>query len=383
MRNSSRSGPISGLLRLPEEAATAGIGRLASVRWSLLLVALMLSVVGSATVHSASAEMPIEYLGRQLAWIGAGLVVFLVTFSLDYARLALFALPVYGASMAMLVLVLLVGQVHGGARSWFGIGSFGVQPSEVAKIATAVLLAHYLAGLEGEYLRVREILVACGIVVLPMALIAVEPDLGGALMFMPMLAAMLLVAGIKRRDLVIAACTVVVAAALGWGFMHTYQRERVLTFLNPQRDPLGAGYQVRQSKIAVGSGELTGRGYMRGTQSQLRFLPARHTDFIFAVLAEEWGFLGVAFVLFLYGTFLFGCAEVAARARDRLGMLLAVGFLATFAFHILYNTAMVVGLAPNTGIPLPFLSYGGSFTLFAFAATGLVLGVDFRRYVNR
>jgi len=194
---------------------------------------------------------------------------------------------------------------------------------------------------------------------------------------------MLLVTGVKKRYLVIAACTAVVVGALGWGLIHDYQRERVLTFLNPARDPLGAGYQVRQSKIAVGSGELVGRGYMRGTQSQLRFLPARHTDFIFAVLAEEWGFLGVAFVLFLYGSFLFGCAEVAARARDRLGMLLAVGFFAIFAFHILWNTGMVVGLAPNSGIPLPFLSYGGSFMLFAFAATGLVLGVDFRRYVNR
>jgi rod shape determining protein RodA len=383
MRSSSRSGPISGLLRLPEEAATAGLGRLANVRWSLLLVALMLSVVGSATVHSASSEMPVEYLGRQLAWVGAGLVVFLVVFSLDYQRIALLALPLYGASVALLVLVLFVGQVRGGSRSWFGFGSFGFQPSEVAKLATAVLLAQYLAGLEREYLSLKEIAIATAIVLLPMALIRVEPDLGGALMFAPMLGAMLLVAGIQKRHLVLAACALVVVGAVGWGFMRPYQRERVLTFMNPARDPLGAGYQVRQSKIAVGSGELTGRGYMQGTQSQLRFLPARHTDFIFAVLAEEWGFLGVAFVLFLYGSFLFGCAEVAARARDRLGMLLAVGFFATFAFHILYNTGMVVGLAPNTGIPLPFLSYGGSFTIFCFAATGMVLGVDFRRYVNR
>ncbi len=383
MRSSSRSGPISGLLRLPEEAATAGIGRLANVRWSLLLTALMLAVVGAATVHSASAEMPVEYLWRQLAWIAAGLVVFLVVFSLDYQRLALLALPLYGIAMGLLVLVLFFGQVRGGARSWFAIGPFGIQPSEVAKIATAILLAQYLAGLEGEYLRLREILTAIGIVLLPVALIVVEPDLGGGLVFVPMLGAMLLVAGIKKRYLVVAGCAALVVGALGWGFMHNYQRERVLTFLNPERDPLGAGYQVRQSKIAVGSGELVGRGYMQGTQSQLRFLPARHTDFIFAVLAEEWGFLGVAFVLFLYGNFLFGCAEVAARARDKLGMLLAVGFFAAFAFHILYNTGMVVGLMPNSGIPLPFLSYGGSFTLFAFAATGLVLGVDFRRYVNR
>jgi rod shape determining protein RodA len=372
---------MSGVFPLSDDRGP--LGRLSNVRWGLLLVALMLSVVGTATVHSASAEMPVGYLTRQLAWVGAGALLFLVLFSIDYQRLALLALPLYAVSLALLVLVMFVGQVRGGARSWFGVGGFGVQPSELAKIGTSVLLARYLAGLEGEYLRLREIAIASVIVLVPMGLLVLQPDLGGALMYLPMLGAMLLVAGIKKRYLVIAAVTLAVGAGIGWGFMHPYQRDRVLTFLNPERDPLGAGYQVRQSKIAVGSGELVGRGYMQGTQSQLRFLPARHTDFIFAVLAEEWGFLGVAFVLFLYGTFLFGCAEVAARARDRLGLLLVVGFLATFGFHILYNTAMVVGLVPITGIPLPFLSYGGSFTLFSFAAVGMVLGVDFRRYVNR
>ena len=374
-------GPMSGVFPLSDDRGP--LGRLSNVRWGLLLVALMLSVVGTATVHSATAEMPVGYLTRQLAWVGAGALLFLVLFSIDYQRLALLALPLYAVSLALLVLVMFVGQVRGGARSWFGVGGFGVQPSELAKIGTAVLLARYLAGLEGEYLRLREIAIATVIVLVPMGLLVMQPDLGGALMYLPMLGAMLLVAGIKKRYLVIAAVTLSVGAGIGWGFMHPYQRDRVLTFLNPERDPLGAGYQVRQSKIAVGSGELLGRGYMQGTQSQLRFLPARHTDFIFAVLSEEWGFLGVAFVLFLYGTFLFGCAEVAARARDRLGLLLVVGFLATFGFHILYNTAMVVGLVPITGIPLPFLSYGGSFTLFCFAAVGMVLGVDFRRYVNR
>lgn len=382
MRSFSPRGPISGILRLPDERG-AGIGRLSNVRWGLLVLALMLGIVGAATVHSASAQMSVEYLPRQLAWLGAGVVLFLLTFSLDYQRLALLALPLYALGLLLLVLVLFVGQVRGGARSWFGIGGLGIQPSELAKIATGILLARYLSGLEGEYLRLREIAIATLIVLVPMALLVVQPDLGGAAMFVPMLAAMLLVAGIKARYLVIAALVMVTVAGVGWGFMHSYQRERVLTFLNPERDPLGAGYQVRQSKIAVGSGELLGRGYLQGTQAQQKFLPARHTDFIFAVLAEEWGFLGVAFVLFLYGSFLFGCAEVAARARDRLGLLLVVGFLATFGFHILYNTAMVVGLVPITGIPLPFLSYGGSFTLYCFAAVGLMLGVDFRRYVNR
>ena len=172
-------------------------------------------------------------------------------------------------------------------------------------------------------------------------------------------------------------------SAAGWAFaLQDYQRERVLTFLSPATDPLGAGYQVRQSKIAVGSGELIGKGYMQGTQSQLRFLPARHTDFIFAVLAEEWGFLGVARARALPLLSVERRAGREPRPRPP-GILLVVGLLAVLSFHVLYNTAMVVGLVPITGIPLPFLSYGGSFTILNFIATGLILGVDFRRYVNR
>ncbi|HKH48963.1 MAG TPA: FtsW/RodA/SpoVE family cell cycle protein, partial [Thermoanaerobaculia bacterium] len=169
-----------------------------------------------------------------------------------------------------------------------------------------------------------------------------------------------------------------------WAFgMKPYQHQRVLTFLYPESDPLGAGYQVRQSKIAVGSGELVGKGYMQGTQSQLRFLPARHTDFILAVLAEEWGFVGVLTVLGLYVLYIRSAARIAMRARDRAGILLATGLLSVTCFHVLYNSAMVVGYLPITGIPLPFLSYGGSFTMVSFIATGIILGVDLRRYVNR
>ncbi|HVS02139.1 MAG TPA: rod shape-determining protein RodA [Thermoanaerobaculia bacterium] len=381
MRNSFARGPISGILVRPEERP---LGRLSNVRWSLLLVALMLSVVGAATVHSASAEMPIDYLPRQAAWVGIGLLLLFVALSVDHQRLASFALPLYMASLALLGLVLVVGQVRGGSRGWFGLGAFAVQPSELAKFTTALMLARYLAGVEGEHLKLRQIAVAVLIVAAPVALVAIQPDLGGAAMYAPMLGAMLLVAGIKKRLLAVSLLLAVVGGGLAWTYgMQPYQRDRILTFLSPETDPQGAGYQVRQSKIAVGSGELLGKGYRQGTQSQLRFLPARHTDFIFAVLAEEWGFLGVAFVLGLYGVFLFGAAEVAVRARDRLGILLVVGLLATLGFHILYNSAMVVGLVPITGIPLPFLSYGGSFTMYAFAATGVFLGVDYRRYVNR
>jgi rod shape determining protein RodA len=233
-------------------------------------------------------------------------------------------------------------------------------------------------------LRTHEIIVAGLIVLAPMVLVALESDLGGAVMFVPMLAGMVWLAGIEWRFVAVMAVIMLVAGGALWALgMQDYQKERVLTFLSPERDPLGAGYQLQQSKIAVGSGQFVGRGYQQGTQSQLRFLPARHTDFVFAVLAEEWGFLGVALVLALYAAYVLNGARVAARARDRVGVILVVGLLSMVSFHVLYNTAMVVGLVPITGIPLPFLSYGGSFMLANFIAAGLVLGVDFRRHVNR
>jgi len=233
-------------------------------------------------------------------------------------------------------------------------------------------------------LDMRQIFTAVLIVGVPMALVAVEPDMGGAGMYAPLLVGMLLVAGIRVRLLVTAVVVGLVLVSGVWTFgMKGYQRQRVLTYLAPETDPLGAGYQVRQSKIAVGSGELLGKGYMRGSQSQLRFLPARHTDFILSVLAEEWGFLGVLTVLGLYVLFITSAARIAMRARDRAGILLVVGLLSVFCFHILYNSAMVVGFTPITGIPIPFLSYGGSFTMINFISTGIILGVDIRRYVNR
>ena len=384
MRNISRSGQISGVFRVPEPRL--GLEALANARWSLLLLALALATVGIVTIHSASAELAVEYLPRQAVWVGLGLVGFFLALSVDYQRLGTLALPLYGIGLVLLALTLVVGQVRGGARGWLGFGGLVFQPAELAKLTTAILLARYLAGVSSERLRWREMAVATLIVGAPMVLLALQPDHGSAAMFVPMLAMALLVSGVPWRTFLATVALALVLGSLAWSTgigIQGYQKERVLTFLQPERDPLGAGYQVRQSKIAVGSGELTGRGYMQGTQSQLRFLPARHTDFVFAVLAEEWGFVGVALVLALYGFYLFGLSEVATRSRDRLGILLVVCLGSVVGFHVLYNTAMVVGLVPITGIPLPFLSYGGTFTLFCFAVTGLVLNVDFRRYVNR
>ena len=378
----STSGTFSSIASLPDERPA--LRMLAGVRWGMLVAALLLSAVGLVTVHSASAELGIDYLPRQALWVGLGLVVFIVAFSLDYQTLTKFSVVFYVGSLMLLAAVLLVGHVVGGARSWIGVGAYRLQPSEFAKLATALFLARYLASRTGNHLRNHEVFVAGLIVVAPMILVALQPDLGSAAMFVPMFVGMVWLAGVQWRFVLVLAIIALILGGAMWFFvMQDYQKERVHTFLSPERDPLGAGYQVQQSKIAVGSGQFMGRGYQQGTQSQLRFLPARHTDFILSVLAEEWGFLGVALVLGLYIVYILNGAHVASRARDRAGILLVVGLLSAFGFHVLYNTAMVVGLVPITGIPLPFLSYGGSFTLANFIATGLILGVDFRRHVNR
>jgi rod shape determining protein RodA len=380
MQSFSRS--ISNIQPLAEEKPRLRL--LSSIDLGLALSALLLAAIGLLTVHSASSEMPVDYFPRQTMWVGIGFVLLLTVMSIDYHVLLDFSVVLYGFGLVSLVAVLFAGVVRGGAANWLQIGPFQFQPSEFAKLATGLFLARYLAGLNRRVLDLPQIGIAVAIVGLPMVLVAKEPDMGGAAMYAPLMAGMLLVAGIRTRLLVTAAVIGLVLGAGVWTFgMKGYQRQRVLTFLQPETDPLGAGYQVRQSKIAVGSGELMGKGYMQGTQSQLRFLPARHTDFILSVLAEEWGFLGVSAVLGLYALYIGSAARIAMRARDRAGILLVTGLLAVQCFHIVYNSAMVVGYVPITGIPLPFLSYGGSFTLVNFLSTGIMIGVDMRRYVNR
>ena len=357
---------------------------LSSLDLGLALSALLLAAIGLAMVHSASSEMPVDYFPRQAAWVGIGFVLLVIVMSIDYHVLLDLSVVLYGLGLVSLVAVFFIGAKHGGAANWIQIGPWQFQPSEFAKVATALFTARYLASLNTRVLDLRQIATAVAIVALPIVLVAVEPDMGGAAMYTPLLAGMLLIAGVRWRLLITAAVIALLLGGALWSFgMHGYQKQRVLTFLYPERDPLGAGYQVRQSKIAVGSGELLGKGYMQGTQSQLRFLPARHTDFILSVLAEEWGFAGVLTVLGLYALYIRSAARIAMRARDRAGILIVVGLLSVTCFHVLYNSAMVVGFVPITGIPLPFLSYGGSFTMVNFIATGVMLGVDMRRYVNR
>jgi rod shape determining protein RodA len=381
MRSTSTSTPLAPLEALAEARALRSLHARA---WGLSLCALALSGVGLLVLSSAAAEISDDFLPRQIAWIVLGVGALVLGAVVDYQLLLRAAPAFYAAGVVAVALILFFGHEAGGARSWIGIAGFGGQPTDFAKLATALLLVRYLAGVRQEFLSLRHLAIAGAILALPLGLVALQPDLGGAMMFAPVLAGMALIAGVRLRVLLGGALLLIVLGAGVWTFaMKDYQRERVLTFLAPDRDPLGSGYQVRQSKIAVGSGGLVGKGYRQGSQSQLRFLPARHTDFVFAVLAEEWGFLGVSVVLGLYGLFLWTGLRVAMSARDRPGVLLGAGLLSALAVHVLYNTGMVVGLVPVTGIPLPFLSYGGSFTLFCFFVTGILVGIDLRRYVNR
>jgi rod shape determining protein RodA len=377
----SRIAPLQ-LPQLPEERSL--LRSLGNVHWGLLLAALGLYVAGVMTIKSATSELGNEYFNRQLMWGVVGLVVLSVVFAIDYRRLIDLSPIFYVITLGALVMILIFGHTAGGAKSWVGIGGFGGQPSEMAKLLMSLILARYLAGNDKAYLDLREILTATGLTAIPMSLVIAERDLGGAAMFLAILGAMLLVAGIRPRVIIVVAALGLMIALGAWKWaLHDYQKARIVSFVSPEADPLGSGYQVRQSKIAVGSGQWIGRGYGQGTQSQLRFLPERHTDFIMAVLAEEWGFLGVLAVFGLYLTYFGTAAKIAMRSRDRVGILLVTGLVAVQAVHVIYNTAMVVGLLPITGVPLPFLSYGGSFSMINFMALGLVLNVDFRRYVNR
>lgn len=373
---------LTALSLRPEDSSP--LRRLSNVHWGPLFALAILSLIGVATIGSATSELAGDYWTRQSLWLLIGSIALILCFVIDYHRLVDFAPVFYGVGLLLLVLVLTVGREAGGARSWLDLGPLGGQPSELVKIATALLLARYLARRRRVFLRFNEIVIAVAIAAVPMLLIALQKDLGVAATFAPLVVGPLLVAGIRPRFLAIGSVCCLVLAIGMWNFgMRDYQRERIRTFLSPHSDPLGSGYQVRQSKIAVGSGQVFGRGYGQGTQSQLRFLPARHTDFIMAVLAEEWGLAGVASVLALFSFYIYSASRIALRGRDRPAIILIVALVSLFAFHIIYNTGMAVGLLPITGIPLPFLSYGGSFTLANFIATGLILNVDYRRYVNR
>jgi rod shape determining protein RodA len=353
---------------------------LREVDWVLLGATGALAVYGivvlvSATHGSADAG---AFLRARLLHLGLGIAALVAMAAIDYRRLAAPWPAIYGGTLVLLASVLVLGEARLGAQRWIVLGPFGgFQPSEAAKLAIVITLARHLDPVK-TVRRLRELAPYVLHVGIPMLLIVRQPDLGTALVLGAILLSMLYIAGARLRVLAGLAAAALAAAPFAWHILHDYQRRRLVAFLDPAADPLGAGYALIQSRIAVGSGQLLGKGLFAGTQNLLRFIPEQHTDFIFTVVGEELGLVGATVLLALYLIWLWRALEIAAGARDRLGALVATGIATMIAFHVIINIGMTIGLMPVTGIPLPLMSHGGSSLLTTFAAVGLLLSIRAR-----
>ena len=354
--------------------------------WTLLGMVLILCTISVLEIYSATLHT--KYAGfhtKQLFYIAGGLVAIFLFSKIDYHRLLDWAPWAYGVSLLALVAVKLVGTKVLGARRWIKLGPIHFQPSEWVKLILILAVARYFANLGGRNLTWKEIFKAFALVGVPMALVLVQPDLGTALTYTPILVAGLFLGGINlRQGLILLICgTALVAGAWSSGkVLKPYQKARLTSFINPGSDPKGTGYQLLQSKIAVGSGGVWGKGAAKGTQTQGDFLPIPHADFIFAAFGEEHGFVGALFVLLLYFSILMRLIQNAQTAADLSGSLIIMGVVAVLTFQIAVNVGMVIGFMPVTGIPLPLMSYGGSSVLFTFLALGAAMNVRMRRFVN-
>ncbi|HEV8307911.1 MAG TPA: rod shape-determining protein RodA [Methylomirabilota bacterium] len=344
--------------------------------WLLVGLAALLIGAGLLTLGSLVPRL----LMRQLLWLAVGGLGVLVIISIDYRILARWAYIAYGLGLAVLAAVLVLGRAAQGARRWLAIGPLTVQPSELFKLIIIVTVATHLASREEHRPGWDRVVLPLLLVAPAFLLIVKQPDLGTALVLFPVVGALLFVGGARWRDLAILAGTGLAAAPALWFFLRGYQRERLLVYVDPFRDPLGSAWNVIQAKITIGSGQLTGKGLFGGTQSRLAFLPERHTDFIFAAFAESWGFVGAVALLAVYGLLAMRGLEVAATARDTLGSLLATGATVLLVSQALVNIGMVTGLLPIVGIPLPMVSYGGSALLTALGAVALIENVRMRRF---
>ena len=362
-----------------------GTSKIARMDWPLLIITLLLCGVGLLNAYSGTrvhGEVASVLFKKQVIWILIGLVLFFVAYYLGDGYIEE-ATPTFAAVILLLLLaVLTAGKIAGGAQRWISIGGFNFQPSEFAKIGVILLLARYYAR-RYQYggIEFIDTLPAFGMVLVPFVLVALQPDLGTAGMFFFILAGVTVIACVKGR--VIALFTILgsIAVPAMWFFMKEYQRQRVIIFLDPEKDPLGAGYHVIQSKIAVGSGGIMGKGYMQGTQGALRFLPEKHTDFAFAVFAEEWGFIGSALLLFLFALLISRLFILAVRSQDRFASFAIGGIAIYFITQIVINLSMVCGLFPVVGIPLPFISYGGSSMLTNMLALGVAANLSRSRFM--
>ena len=355
----------------------------------LLLLVTAIIAMGVTTVYSATYAQAQNQMSplvwRQILWAAIGTFGMFALLLVDYRKLERFAYVIYAVALGLLIIVPLLGIVGGGSRRWIRIGFFALQPSELAKLALIIVLARYFhRDAARESYGVTEMIIPAILCGVPAALTLVQPDLGSAAVMGFVFVSLVLIAGLRVRTIavlgVVGLVGVGVAGQRLWSHLKPYQQKRILTFLNPESDPLGAGYHLIQSKIAVGSGMFWGKGFLHGTQNRLQFMPEQHTDFIFSVFAEEWGFVGCATLAVLYAALLLRGLQIVSRAKDRFGALMAFGVVSMIFWQAFVNMAMTTGLLPVVGITLPFFSYGGSSMLTLLLGIGLLLNVSMRRF---
>jgi rod shape determining protein RodA len=354
--------------------------------WMLALGALLAGfglVALYSAIHAGADAAPSDLFTKQIIWYGAGSLVMVIAFLFNFKSYERWGHIFYILCIALLIAVLLFGKYIGGSRRWLAMGPISVQPSEMVKLAVIVVLAKYYARVSTTNgVAFRELVTPFVLTAIPFALIVRQPDLGTAMVVALIAGTITFYVKIERRTFfcLIAGCASIIPMV--WMFLlKGYQKQRILTFLNPDRDPLGTGYHIIQSKIAVGSGMLTGKGFLKGTQNALDFLPEQHTDFIFSVLSEEWGLLGSMAVLITFLLLITWGLAIAQRSRDTFGKILAVGVTAMIAWQMAINIGMVMGLMPVVGVTLPFISYGGSSIITMMAGMGLLLNVSMRRFL--
>ncbi len=353
--------------------------------WTLLLLCTVVAGIGILNLYSASRSLIIAdqtpYYLKQLYWFIIGLAILVIMVAVNYHILDTAAYTLYGFSIILLLMVIFFGQEISGSRRWLRIISFSIQPSEIIKLTLIFALAryfHYHDQIEGYTLR--ELFVPLVLVAIPVLLIIIQPDLGTSLLILFIGFTLILFMKVHPTSVLILAGISVAMTPIFWYNLKDYQKKRVMTFFNPSLDPLGSGYHIIQSKIAVGSGGLLGKGFMKGTQTRLHFLPEQHTDFALSVLAEEWGFIGILVVLVLLLLIILKGISIAYHSRDRLGALVAIGISSMIFWQTIVNAGMVVGLLPVVGAPMPFISYGGSSYLCVMAGIGLLINIRMRRF---
>lgn len=367
---------------------------LGNLPWGMVALVLLIALFGLSAVYSATytAKGSSPLFMKQLIWVALGMSVMAAAIAPDYHTVGRYAYVLYALSVLSLLLVALIGRTGMGAQRWLPIGPFAFQPSELAKISLVLALARYFAEdpKRGGY-ELRDLGIPAAMIAVPLVLVLKQPDLGTALMLLFTSSFVILLAGIRIRTVVILSVIGAVMAAsillvppvrsAIWTSLKPYQQKRIKAFLDPSSDPLGSGYHATQAKIAVGSGQTAGKGFRKGTQSQMAFLPERHTDFIFAVIAEERGFLGAGLLIVLYMSLLLMGVEVARNAKDKMGALMAGGITSMLSFYICINIGMSMGILPVVGVPLPLVSYGGTSILTSFLALGLLLNIRSRRFM--